>query len=344
MTGASGFVGSHLVRALARRGDDLKLLLRRSSRLDALEKLDFEKVTGDVTDVRSVKRAMKDVDRVFHAAGMVSLRRRDREHLFAVNVNGTRNVLEAALEADVQRVVYTSSVAAIGPARQGGAASEEQLFTAANLDIPYVNSKHEAEVEAMRLAAQGLDVVCVNPAFVFGPGDRGGSSTALVRRFLLGRLPAYVDGAINVVDVRDVARGHVLADRKGRTGDRYILAGRNFTLDRLFADLSRITGLAPPVKIPAGAALALARAASSLSVPSPVTVDEVRSAMQWWTYRNAKARRELGFKPRPHEETLEATVAWHLEQLGSRAPVEVSARARLPLSLVSGILRLGSRG
>jgi dihydroflavonol-4-reductase len=344
VTGGSGFIGSHLVRALARRGDELRVLLRRSSNVEGLGRVEFERVTGDVTDARSVKRAMKGVDRVFHTAGLVSLRPRDREHLFAVNVGGTRNVLSAAIDAGVERVVHTSSVAAVGPARPGGAASEEQLFMAGNLDIPYVNSKREAEVEAMRFAAKGLDVVCVNPAYVFGPGDRSGSSTSIVRRFLLGRIPAYVEGAINVVDVRDVARGHVLADRKGVAGDRYILAGRNFTFDRLFADLSRIAGLPPPVRIPAGAALSLASAATALSLPSPVTVDEVRSAMQWWTYRNTKARRELGFKPRPHEETLEATVAWHLERLGGRAPIEVSARARVPLSVLSGLLRVAERG
>jgi dihydroflavonol-4-reductase len=332
------------VRALSRRGDDLRLLLRRSSNIEGLGKIEFERATGDVTDARSVKRAVKGVERVFHAAGLASLQRRDRDHLFAVNVGGTRNVLSAALDAGVERVVYTSSVAAIGPARPDGAASEEQLFTAGNLDIPYVNSKHEGEVEAMRFAAQGLDVICVNPAYVLGPGDRGGSSTSIVRRFLLGRLPAYVEGAINVVDVRDVARGHVLADRKGRPGERYILGGRNFTFDRLFADLSRITGLPTPVRIPAKAALALANAATGLSLPSPVTTDEVRSAMQWWTYRNDKARRELGFKPRPHEETLEATVSWHLDRLGARAPVEVSPRARVPLSILAGALRVATRG
>src|ERR671938_89976 len=189
---------------------------------------------------------MKGVDRVFHVAGLVSMRPADEERLFDVNVGGTRIVLEEALRAGVERVVHTSSVAAIGPAEQGQAADERQLFTAGRLGIAYVNSKHEAEIEALRLAAQGLPVVVVNPAYVFGAGDVYMHATAIVRRFLLGRIPAYVPGALNVVDVEDVARGHLLADERGTVGERYILGNRNYTFDRLFADLARFSGVEPP--------------------------------------------------------------------------------------------------
>lgn len=342
LTGGTGFIGSHLARALARRGDELRLAVRGGSRPDALEGLDFERVEADVADPAGLRRAMKGVDRVFHAAGLVSLRPADRGRLFDVNVTGTRNVLGEALRAGVERVVYTSSVAAVGPAKPGGTADEDQLFTAGELDIAYVNSKHEAEVEAMRLAAQGLGVVCVNPAFTFGPGDLRGGSTGLVRRFLLGRIPAYVDGGLNVVDVRDVARGHLLADRKGEVGRRYILGGRNFTWDRLFADLGRIAGLEPPVKVPAALALMAARGAALAGLPAPVTADEVSSAAQWWTYRNTRARKELGFRPRPHEETLEATVRWHLDRLGG-PPGGGGGRRRLGLRLAGRAVRLASR-
>jgi dihydroflavonol-4-reductase len=319
VTGGSGFLGSHLVRALAERGDDLRLLARRTSNLDHLDGVGFERVTGDVTDRRAVRRAMNGVERVFHVAGRTSLRDRDRQAVFDINVRGARIVFEEALAAEVTRLVHTSSVGAIGVAKPKGTADEKTSFEIGHLGIAYVNSKHEAELEAMRAAARGLPVVVVNPSFVFGPDDPTGTSMTLIRRFLLRRIPVYVDGGLNIVDVRDVATGHVLADEKGKVGERYILAGRNFTLDRLFADLSRLSGIDPPaIKLPASVAVAGARAAASAGLPVPVSADEVRSATLWWTYRNTKARKELGFEPRPHEETLEAAVRWQAEQLGDR--------------------------
>jgi len=173
---------------------------------------------------------------------------------------------------------------------------------------------HEAEVEAMRAAARGLPVVCVNPTIVFGPGDVHVTSTRLVRSFLLRRIPIYTDGAVNVVDVRDVADGHLLADESGAVGERYILGGRNFTFDRLFADLGRLSGVEPPVKLGSVPARAAARVLQAAGRAGPLSANEVRAASQWWTYRSTKARRELGWRARPHEETLEATVAWHMER------------------------------
>lgn len=322
VTGGTGFIGSHLVRALAGRGDDLRLLVREGSDAEYLRELEWERASGDVRDRDSVRKAMKGVERVFHVAGSTSMRRRDRDHVFEVNVGGTRNVMEEALRAGVLRAVFTSSSSAVGTAEPGGAADETQPFTAGGLDIAYVNSKHDAELVAMRAAAQGLPVVVVNPSFVLGPDDPNpsGTSNALVRRLLLRRIPGYLDGAINIVDVRDVARGHLLADELGQGGERYLLSGRNFTLKRLFADLSRIAGVpAPPLRAQGQLMLAGVEALERAGIHVPTSSDEIRSGMQWWTYRNDKARRELGWKPRPHEETLEDTVRWQLESLGSRA-------------------------
>jgi dihydroflavonol-4-reductase len=218
------------------------------------------------------------------------------------------------LRAGVERVVYTSSAAAVGPAANGKAATETQLFTAARLGIPYVNSVHEAEVEAMRVAAHGLPLVCVNPAVCLGAGDHLLSSTRLVRSFLLGRIPVYTDGAIGIVDVRDAAAGHLLADVLGAVGERYLLAGRNFTFERLFADLGRLSGVPTPVRIPPRAAEAAAALLGAGGRAWPLTPSEVRAAGNRWTYRSTKAQRVLGWRARPHEETLEATVAWHLER------------------------------
>jgi len=331
LTGGAGLIGSHVARALAERGDDLRLALRDASKLENLEGVDHERVRCDVTDRRAVRRALKDVDRVFHVAGLTSMRA-SRATLDHVNVAGTRVVLEECLRAEVQRVVFTSSVAAIGPARAGSTADETQTYPGSR-GVPYVDSKHAAEVEALRLAARGLPVVIVNPAHVLGRGDLYHSSTEIVRRFLMRAIPAYVDGALNVVDVNDVAAGHLLADERGEVGERYILGGRNYTLDRLFADLGRVSGVEPPaLKLPLTAAVAFARAAEALPGKPLVTEVEVRASAQWWTYRNTKAKRELGLKPVPHEDTIEATIAWYREREGSRLAA-VGARQPIPFRL-----------
>jgi dihydroflavonol-4-reductase len=314
VTGATGFIGSHVARLALERGDDVRLAIQEESPDIAIADLDCERVRCDVRDRRSVRRAVKGRERVFHCAGLTSVRSEDRGRLFEVNVGGTKVVMEECLRAGVERAVYTSSAAVVGPAEEGKTADESQLFTAGHLDIPYVNSVHEAEVEAMRLAAQGLPLVCVNPAVCFGAGDVQLASTRLVRSFLLGRVPVYTDGAASIVDVRDVAEGHMLADIHGEIGERYILGGRNFTFDRLFADLGRLSGVDRPVKLPARAAAAAAVVLAAGGRRWPLDPAEVRAASQRWTYSSAKARRELGWRSRPHEETLEATVAWHLER------------------------------
>jgi dihydroflavonol-4-reductase len=340
VTGGNGFIGSAVVRLLAERGDELRLTRRARSQVENVEDVEHETVKCDVLERASVRRALRGVDRVFHIAGLVSTRPSDAEALFEVNVRGTRTVLEECLRAEVERVVYTSSVAAIGPAPPGGTADERQLFTAAHLGIPYVNSKHEGEVEAFRLAARGLPVVAVNPCYVFGRGDVYARATSIVRRFMLGRIPAYVGGGLNVVDVGDVARGHLLADERGRVGERYILGNRNYTVDRLFADLGRLSGIEPPaLKLPPEAALRLAQALDrAMPGRSPIAVDEVKLSSQWWTYRNTKAKRQLGWQPSPHEDTLEATVAWYMEREGDRIR---RARRSQPVQykLAAGALR-----
>jgi dihydroflavonol-4-reductase len=343
VTGGSGFIGSHVVRLLAERGDDLRLTMRPRSRLDNLKGLEYERFDADVLDRMAVRKALRGVDRVFHAAGLISTRPADAERLFQVNVEGTRIVLEEALRAGVERVVYTSSGAAIGPApSQSEAADETQLFTVGHLDIPYVNSKHEAEVEALRLAARGLPLVVVNPTHAFGRGDVYARSTALVRRFLLGRIPVYANGGLNVIDAGDVARGHLLADERGLVGERYILGNRNYTLERLWADLARLSGVEPPaLRVEPGVALRLAQAmeAASPGRRAPITVQEVRLATSWWTYRNTKAKRELGFKPSPHEDTIEATVDWYLERDADRL---VRSRRVQPVGLKAAAAALAA--
>ncbi len=342
VTGATGLVGSHVVRALLARGDEVRVTVRDRSRLDNLEGLDVETATADILDRRQVRRAMAGVERVFHVAGLTSLRA-SRETMFRINVEGTRIVLAEALRAGVERVVHTSSVAAIGPAPPGTTADETQAYHAGREAIPYLDSKHEAEVQALRMVARGLPAIIVNPGHVFGPGDLYRSSTELVRRFLRREIPAYVEGTLNVVDARDVAAGHLLADEHGEPGERYILGGRNFTLDRLFADLGRISGVEPPaVKLPRPAALALAELAEALPGTPIITATEVRAASLRWAFRNTKARRELGWRPMPHEDTLESVVAWYRDREGD-ALAAPGSRQPLPFRLTGAVVRGATR-
>lgn len=338
VTGAAGFIGSHVTALLVQRGDEVQVTVRDGSRSDALAGLDVKAVHADVLDRHSIRRAMRGVERLFHIAGTTNLAA-PRAQVFGLNVEGTRIVLEEALRADVQRAVYTSSVAAIGPAPPGESADENNAWTAGRYAIPYLDAKREAEAAALRLIARGLPLVIVNPAHVLGAGDPGRSSTVLVRRFMRRQIPAYVDGTLNVVGVDDVARGHLLAEERGAVGERYILGNRNFTLDRLFADLGRLSGVEPPaVKLPVSVALALTAAGSRIAggtVPSPTAV---RAASLNWAFVNGKAKRELGWTTSPHEDCLEETVAYYRERDGDRiAPA--GGRQPLVLRLAGGTLR-----
>jgi dihydroflavonol-4-reductase len=343
VTGATGFLGTHVTRLLLERGDEVRALVRPGSEVASLDARDVAIVRGDVADRRAVRRALRGVDRVFHLAGTTNLRM-SRAEVFALNVAGTRNVLEEALRSGVQRVVYTSSVAAIGPARKGSVATETNVWAGARHGIPYVDAKHEAELLALELAGRDLPVIVVNPAQVLGAGDPGRSSTVLVRRFLRRQIPAYVDGTLNVVGVEDVARGHLLADERGVPGQRYILGNRNFTLDRLFTDLARLSGVEPPsVKLPASVALAMAQAGRWLPgapVPSPA---EVRAASLHWAFSSAKAKRELGWRTSPHEDCLEETIAWYREREGS-ALAPSGSRQPVALRLAGAVVRRSPLG
>jgi len=330
VTGATGLVGSWVARMLVERGDDVRLAVARDAPLENVAGLAAERVPCDLLDRRAIRRAMRDVDRVFHCAGTSDMRM-SADELYRVNAIGTRVVCEEALRAGVARFVLTSSAAAVGPAQRGSTADETQPYRAGALDLAFVDSRHEAEVQALRVAAAGLPLVMVNPTWVFGRGDVEGASTDVVRRFLAREIPAYVDGALNIVDAEDVARGHLLADEHGTVGERYLLGNRNFTMDRLFADLARLSGVEPPaVKLPASAAVLLAETVGRVPGGPTVRADEVRAAAQWWAYRSTKAKRELGWKPSHHEDTLVTTIAWYRERdAGRLAP----AGTRQPLAL-----------
>ena len=338
VTGATGFIGSRVTRLLVARGDDVHVTVRASSRPGAVDGLDVTPVRADILDRRAIRRAMRGIDRVFHIAGTSDLRI-PRARVLSVVVEGTRIVLEEALRADVERAVYTSSVAAIGPSRGDRTADEDSPWEGGRHRIAYLDAKHEAEVVAMRLVARGLPLVIVNPALVLGAGDPGRSSTVLVRRFLRREIPAYVDGVVNIVGVDDVARGHLLAELRGTVGERYILGNRNFTTDRLFADLGRLSGVEPPsVKLPVTAALAIAAAGQRVGARGIPTPTEVRAASLHWRFSNRKAKHDLGWRPSPHEDCLEETIAYYQEREGA-ALAPAGARQPLVLRIAGGALK-----
>jgi dihydroflavonol-4-reductase len=319
LTGGTGFVGAHVVRALLKRGRTVRCLVRSSSRLSNLEELPVEVVAGDVTDRASLTRAMAGARTVFHCAADYRLSARRPREIYAVNVEGTRNVLAAASEVGAERVVYTSSVGALGLTRDGRPGNEETPVEPRSLIGHYKKSKHQAERVAEEWAARGLPVVIVNPSTPVGELDIKPTPTGqMIVDFLNRRLPAYVDTGLNIVDVRDVAEGHVLAAEKGRVGEKYILGNRDMTLKEILDTLSTVTGIPSPAIrlphwIPLAAAAADTLAARLTGRPPRVPLEGVRMSRHRMFFDAGKAIRELGLPQTPVEEALARAVAYFRE-------------------------------
>jgi dihydroflavonol-4-reductase len=319
VTGGTGFVGAHVVRALLRRGRSVRCLVRSSSRLSNLEELPVEVVPGDVTDPASLSRAMAGARTVFHCAADYRLSARDPREIYAANVEGTRNVLAAASEIGAEKVIYTSSVGALGLTRDGRPGNEETPVEPRSLIGHYKKSKHRAERVAEEWAAKGLPVVIVNPSTPVGEMDIKPTPTGqMIVDFMNRGMPAYVETGLNLVDVRDVAEGHVLAAEKGRVGEKYILGNRDMTLKEIFDALSRLTGIpSPAVRLPHWVPLAAAAVdtlASRLTGRQPrVPLEGVRMSRHTMFFDAGKAIRELGLPQTLVEEALGRAVAWFRE-------------------------------
>jgi len=318
VTGASGFVGSHVARLLAARGEPVRVLLRPSSRADALEGIDCERVTGDLCDPSSLQAALHGVRRVFHVAADYRLWARDPAEIYASNVEGTRNLLSIARDARVEKFIYTSTVATIAvPTADGKLADESTPASLEQMIGHYKRSKYIAECEALAFARHGLPVIVVNPTTPVGPGDWKPTPTGrIVVDFLNGRMPAFVDTGLNLVPVEDAAEGHLLAAERGKPGERYLLGGENLTLQQILWELARITGRrAPRIRIPHGVALAAAyvdTAVSRVLGREPhIPVEGVRIARHRMFVNTARAERELGFRPGSVAAALERAVRWY---------------------------------
>ncbi|HYX19838.1 MAG TPA: hopanoid-associated sugar epimerase [Thermoanaerobaculia bacterium] len=320
VTGGTGFVGSHVVRALLARGRAVRCLVRAESRRDNLEDLPVEIAVGDLTDAASLAPALSGVRTLYHVAADYRLWARNPNELYRANAGGTDNVLAAAGTAGVDRVVYTSSVAALGLTHDGSPADETTPVERSRIIGHYKKSKYDAERVALSWAARGLPVVIVNPSTPVGEGDIKPTPTGqLVVDFLNRRMPAYVDTGLNLVDVRDVAAGHLAAAERGRVGERYILGNRDMTLREILETLARLTGLpAPRVRLPHWIPLAAAAVATGAARvtgrPPRVSLESVRMSTHRMFFDAGKAVRELGLPQTPVDEALSRAVAWFRER------------------------------
>ncbi|MDR3721276.1 MAG: NAD-dependent epimerase/dehydratase family protein [Candidatus Acidoferrales bacterium] len=318
VTGATGFLGSHVARQLVTAGHSVRVLIRSTSNLQALDGLAAERVVGDLQDMASLDLAMKGVRRVFHVAADYRLWTRNPDEIYDTNVEGTRRLLEVASHAGVERIVYTSTVATIAVPGHGDALPNEGTHgTLSQMIGHYKRSKFLAELEAIKAAAAGVPVVIVNPTAPVGPGDWKPTPTGrIIVDYLNGRMPAYVDTGLNLVAVEDAAAGHLLAAEKGRIGERYILGARNMTLKQILDALAAITGRsAPRVRLPHAVALAAGYADeffSRLTGREPqIPVEGVRISRHRMFVESDKAERELGYLPGAVESALERAVRWY---------------------------------
>jgi dihydroflavonol-4-reductase len=324
LTGATGFVGSHVAHALAEQGADLRLLVRPNSNTKNIQGLKANLVIGDLRDPASLEKGIAGCDVVFHVAADYRLWVRDPEEMYRANVDGTRAILNAARKNGVRRVVYTSSVATIGAAASshggGWGADEDAPVSLANMIGPYKRSKFMAERVAIEAAQSGLDVVIVNPTTPVGERDIKPTPTGrIVVDFLEKKFPAYVDTGLNLVDVKECARGHIAALEKGRRGERYILGGENLTLKQILDKLGAITGLpSPEIRVPYVLALLTGVVdevitGRILGREPRATIDAVRMGRKKMFVSSAKAERELGWKVVPVDDALRRAVDWFRE-------------------------------
>jgi dihydroflavonol-4-reductase len=317
VTGGSGFVGGNLVELLVAEGYEVRALVRPNRSQTQLQDLPVEIVRGDLNDP-DLARSMRGCEAVFHVAAHYSLWQRDRELLYRSNVTGTANVLDCARSAGVERTIYTSSVAAIGVRGDGVLADETYQSPIDDLIGAYKQSKFLAERAAIAAVQQGQDVVIVNPTTPIGPGDIKPTPTGeIILRFLRRQMPFYLPTGLNFIDVRDVARGHLLALAKGRSGERYILGHQNLSLRAMLDRLAQITGQpapksALPTWIPHTAAWIDEYLLAAIGKTPSIPVDGVRMARQYMYYDGAKAVRELGLPQTSLDLALRDAVDWFL--------------------------------
>jgi dihydroflavonol-4-reductase len=316
VTGATGFVGAALARQLLDQGDTIRVLCRSNNDRRNLDGLKVEIAYGDLQDSASLHRAVKGCQRLYHLAAHYSLWAPEPQLFYRINVEGTKNLMQAAWKSGVERIVYTSTVGALGIPMNGRPGDEETPVSLSDMVGDYKRSKYLAEQAVIQMAREGLPVVIVNPSTPVGPRDIKPTPTGrMIVDFLKGKMWAYLDTGMNLIDVEDVARGHILAMEKGRTGQKYILGHRNMTLREIFETLGRIAGIKPPThRSPYWLALSAAYLDEWISrmtrKPPRVPLTGVKMAKKFMYFDSSKAVRELGLPQSSIEEALEKAVRW----------------------------------
>lgn len=320
VTGATGFVGAAVARALLGEGWQVRALARKGSDRRNLQRIPVEVVEGDLNQAASLAPALAGCEALFHVAADYRLGAFDPRELYQTNVEGTRNILRAAREAGVRRVVYTSSVATIGIPTDGTPGSEDTPSTLDDMIGHYKRSKFLAEEAAREAVRAGSEVVIVNPSTPVGPGDIKPTPTGqMVFDAAAGKMPAYVDTGLNIVHVDDVAAGHLLAYHRGRVGERYILGGQDMSLREILVDIAALVGRKPPtVRLPGAVVMPIAYVAEAVARvtgrPTRVTVEGVRMARKHMFFTSAKAARELGYEWRPPKQAFADAIGWFRDQ------------------------------
>jgi dihydroflavonol-4-reductase len=333
LTGGTGFIGAHIARALVARGDRVRCLVRPTSRRDNLRGLPVELVEGDLTELDSIRGLVAGCETIFHCAADYRLFAADPNELYRNNVDGTRNLLQAAADGQAKRVVYTSTVGTLHTGDDGLSANEENAGALDEMVGDYKRSKLLAEREVGAWVERGLAVVTVSPATAVGELDARPTPTGeIIVDFLNGRMPAYVDTGLNLIDVRDVAAGHLLAAERGAVGRNYILANQNFAFKDLLALLARLTGLpAPRVRLPGWLPVAIAHVEARLgrwrSGPPRISLEAARMARQRMFFDGGRAVRELGLPQSPIEPALARAISWFVEHGYARRPLPLPATA-----------------
>jgi dihydroflavonol-4-reductase len=322
VTGAAGFIGSHVVRGLLDDNVEVRALIRPKENTANLKGLDIEMMEGDILDGARVKEAIKGVDTIFHLAAIFAIWMEDWKWIYEVNLQGSRNILWAALKSNhVNRVVYTSSIAAIGVASNKVLNNEDSPFNQYNLGSHYVLTKYLSQQEALGFAQNGLNLVVVNPAFPFGPGDIGPTPTGkIIIDVVSGLNFTTFEGGVNIVDVRDVALGHIMAAKKGKTGELYILGNKNVTITELMKMIYKANGqnklFIPkvPFSVTKTGAYAMKMWSDKVSRKPPMSTPvDVTYASNYLYVDNAKAKRELGLEFRDVEKSLKEAIEWFRE-------------------------------
>lgn len=320
VTGANGFLGSWLTRELVKEGHEVYALVRPTSDLSELEGIACKYLYGDVTDKDSLFKAFEGIDTVFHLAGLIAYKKSQRPQMDLVNVTGTRNVLEACEKHQVRRLVYLSSVVAVGAGfNKKQILNEESPYNVKDLNLGYFETKHQAEILVRKACQDGkVDAVMLNPSTIYGAGDAKKGSRKMQLKVAQGKLKFYTSGGVNVVAVEDVVAGIIAAWKIGRKGERYILSGENITIQELFQLIANEANTEPPfVKLPdtlLHAIGAIGDGLEKIGLKGPLSRENAYTATMYHWFDNSKAKKELAFNPRPAKEAIHNSVQWIKEQ------------------------------